>query len=172
MCHISGSTVCIHKKRRGHWTRTKLGAVCLKQVVRSTLSGGPHHKIHEQNNPPNIRANPCCVVPGIRKPSYEVRRLTMLPEYRIQVNTAAVVVVVVVLLLLLAVLRCCSSKHRVWTQTSPGGLEGGPRAYHDQFRGFESHRVHTRSKGLFSCIKMESRKARERQIATFFDENR
>ena len=25
-----------------------------------------------------------------------------------------------------------------------GGLVGGPRAYQDQFRGFESHRVHAR----------------------------
>ena len=33
----------------------------------------------------------------------------------------------------------------------PGGLVGGPRAYvhtKDQFRGFQSHRVHTR-KGVF-----------------------
>ena len=27
---------------------------------------------------------------------------------------------------------------------SPGGLVGGPRAYRDQFRGFEYPRVHTR----------------------------
>ena len=26
----------------------------------------------------------------------------------------------------------------------PGGLVGGPRAYQDLFRGFKSHRVHTR----------------------------
>ena len=29
-------------------------------------------------------------------------------------------------------------------ECAPGGLVGGPRVYQDQFRGFESHRVHAR----------------------------
>ena len=31
-----------------------------------------------------------------------------------------------------------------------GGLVGGPRAYQDQFRGFEPHRVHIVRVGTFS----------------------
>ena len=38
----------------------------------------------------------------------------------------------------------------------------------DQFRGFEYHRVHTRT--TFSCIKNVERKARKRELATL-DEN-
>ena len=45
----------------------------------------------------------------------------------------------------------------------PGGLAGGPRAHHDQFRGFKSHRVHAR-KGFFLHEKeIDQRKARERE---------
>ena len=51
----------------------------------------------------------------------------------------------------------------------PGGLVGGPRAYQDQFRGFKSHRVHSR--GFFLHKKIDKPKARERELATF-DENR
>ena len=46
----------------------------------------------------------------------------------------------------------------------PGGLVGGPRAYQDQFCAFESNRVHAYSyEGTFSCIKLDWRKARERE---------
>ena len=36
----------------------------------------------------------------------------------------------------------------------PGGLVGYPRAYYNQFRGFNSHRVHILV-GTFSCIKID-----------------
>ena len=45
-----------------------------------------------------------------------------------------------------------------------------PRAYQDQFRGFESHRCML--VGTFSCIKIDWREAREREILiAAFDEN-
>ena len=47
----------------------------------------------------------------------------------------------------------------------PCGLVGGPCACQDQFRRFESHRVHARR--AFSCIKIDELKARERELATF-----
>ena len=55
---------------------------------------------------------------------------------------------------------------------APGGLVGYPRAYSNQFREFNSHRVHLLV-GTFSCVqkKQDSRKARQRELATF-DENR
>ena len=49
-------------------------------------------------------------------------------------------------------------------------MVGGPSAYQDQFRELDSHRVH-KLVGTFSCIKIDERKARERESATF-DENR
>ena len=52
----------------------------------------------------------------------------------------------------------------------PGGLIGGPRAYKYHFRGFKSHRVHTR-RGYFLHKNAGERKARERELATF-EENR
>ena len=48
----------------------------------------------------------------------------------------------------------------------PGGLVGYPRAYKNQFREFNSHRVHILV-GSFSCIRIDWRKARERELATF-----
>ena len=49
---------------------------------------------------------------------------------------------------------------------SAGGLVGDPRAYQDRFRGFESHRVHARTAvWFFSCVKVDWRKARERELA-------
>ena len=58
-----------------------------------------------------------------------------------------------------------------WVQAGvPGGLVGGPRAYQDQFRGFKYHRVHAR-RDFFLLKKIDWRKARERELATF-DENR
>ena len=53
----------------------------------------------------------------------------------------------------------------------PSGLVGGPRAHQDQFRGFKSHRVHAR-RDFFLHEKNDWRKARERELATTFDENR
>ena len=52
----------------------------------------------------------------------------------------------------------------------PGGLVGYPRACENQFREFNSHRVHILV-GAFSCIKNDWQKARESELATF-DENR
>ena len=51
----------------------------------------------------------------------------------------------------------------------PGDLVGGPRAYQDQYLGFMSHRVYARD--IFLQRKVDKRKARERELATF-DENR
>ena len=53
----------------------------------------------------------------------------------------------------------------------PSGSVGYPRAYENQLREFNFHRVQTLA-GIFSCIKKnDQRKARERELATF-DENR
>ena len=51
----------------------------------------------------------------------------------------------------------------------PGGL-GDPRAYQNQFREFNSHRVPILV-GTSSCTKIDERNAREGEMATF-DENR
>ena len=54
----------------------------------------------------------------------------------------------------------------------PGGLVGYPRAYENQFREFNSNRVHILVE-TFSWIKIDTgkRKARERELPTF-DKNR
>ena len=46
----------------------------------------------------------------------------------------------------------------------PGGVLGGPRTYLDQFRGFKSDRVRTRTR---MGITIELRKARKRELAAF-----
>ena len=53
----------------------------------------------------------------------------------------------------------------------PGGLVGYPRSCQNQSRKFNSHRVHILV-GTFSCIKIDQRKTRERELAKFDEDRR
>ena len=112
-------------------------------------------------------SDPFRVIPGIKKSPYEVAAVIIImpPEYQMQgkySRTASICCCCTAVLLLLEIPDLRTG--------APSGLVSGPRAYYDQFRGFEYHRVHTRAKGLFLAY-IFSRGKREMR-ATFFNENR